>query len=90
MKVVVLYRPNSEQGRQAEEYIHEFQHRYKDINLEALNVDSREGVALASLYDVLQYPAILVLQDNGSVQSMWQGDPLPLMDEVFAYAHSQA
>ena len=73
-----------------EEYVREFEQRYHDVRLEALNVDSREGSATASLYDVMQYPAILVLQLDGYVQNLWQGEPLPLMDEVFAYAQSQA
>ena len=32
-----------------------------DKRLEVLNIDTRDGSATASLYDVMQYPAILVL-----------------------------
>lgn len=53
-----------------------------------LNVDSRDGSATASLYDVMQQPAILALRDDGSVLNIWQGDMLPLMDEVAAYAYA--
>jgi hypothetical protein len=86
MKVLVLYRPNSEHGRLTEEFIHDFQHRHQDERLEVLNIDTRDGSATASLYDVMQYPAILVLQDDGYVQKLWEGDTLPLMDEVASYA----
>lgn len=61
--------------------------RHADVKLEVINVDTREGAALASLYDVMQYPAILVLQTDGYAQKIWQGDELPLMDEVTSYAH---
>lgn len=88
MKVVVLYRPNSEHSRIIEEFVHDFQHRHQDEKLESLNVDSREGSATASLYDVMQYPAILVLQNDGYLQKIWQGDEMPLMDEVAAYARA--
>jgi hypothetical protein len=53
-----------------------------------MNIDTREGGALASLYDIMQYPAIMVLQTDGFVQNIWQGDPLPLMGDVVGYAHS--
>ena len=86
MKVLVLYRPNSEHGRLIEDFIHEYQRHHDSVRLQVMNVDTREGSATASLYDVMQYPAILILQTDGYVQKIWQGEALPLMDEVVAYA----
>lgn len=86
MKVLVLYRPQSEHGRTVEEFIHDFQRRHGNHHLEILNVDSRDGIATATLYDVVEYPAILVIQDDGMIQKSWAGDSLPLMDELAAYA----
>ena len=88
MKVLILYRPNSEHGRVVEEFIRNFQSRYQDKRLEVLNIDSREGSAMASLYDVVQYPAILVTQEDGNIQRSWEGDNLPPIDEVIAYARA--
>jgi hypothetical protein len=86
MKLLILYRPNSEHGRLIEEFIHEYQSHHQSDRLEVLSLDTREGSATAALYDVVQYPAILVLQTDGYVQKIWQGDRLPLMDEVASYA----
>jgi hypothetical protein len=88
MKVLVLYRPNSEHGRLVEEFIHDFQSRHAEERLEILNIDSREGSAMASLYDIMQYPAVLVVQNDGSIQRSWEGETLPLMDEIAAYARA--
>lgn len=88
MKVLVLYRPNSEHGRLVEEFIREFQMRHQDERLEVLNIDTRDGSATASLYDVVRYPAILILQADGYLQKMWEGEQLPLMEEVVSYAHA--
>lgn len=85
MKVVILYRPNSEHGRQVETFIHDYQERHEEGRLEILNVDSREGDATASLYDIMQYPAVLALRNDGSVLKTWEGEALPLMDEVAYY-----
>ncbi len=86
MKVLILYRPNSEHGRLIEDFIREYQSRHRSDHVEVLSLDTREGSATASLYDVMRYPAILVLQTDGYVQKIWQGDSLPMMDEVASYA----
>lgn len=86
MRVLVLYRPNSEHGRLTDDFIRDYQARRQSDRLEVLSIDTREGSALATLYDVMEYPAIMVLQDNGSIQKIWQGSILPLMDEVASYA----
>jgi hypothetical protein len=86
MRLLIIYRPNSEHGRMIEEFVHEYQQRHQPRHLEVLSIDTREGSAMATLYDVIQYPAILVLQNDGYIQQMWQGEQLPLMEEVAAYA----
>jgi hypothetical protein len=85
MKVVVVYRSNSEQRRGVEEFIREFSRRYMDQHIEVLDVDSRDGMATVSLYDITSYPAIMSLRDDGSVSMLWQGEQLPLLDEVAGY-----
>lgn len=86
MKILILYRPASEHSRRIEEFIRGYQDRHHTHTIEVLSLDTRDGAATASLYDIMQYPAILVIQNDGSVQRVWQGDSLPLMDEVASYA----
>jgi hypothetical protein len=85
MRLVILYRPESEHGRVIEDFIREYQFRNSSRQLEVVNVDTREGIATATLYDIMQYPAIMVLQNDGQVQKMWQGNELPMIDEVASY-----
>lgn len=89
MKVVILYRTHSEQATNVESFIRDFQTSHRSGRLEVLDVDSRDGMAMATLYDVMQYPAILALRDDGSVLKSWEGDALPLMDEVAYYTFDQ-
>lgn len=89
MKVLVLYRPDSEHGRNIETFIRDFKYQHEshaDL-LDVQNVDTREGVATGSLYDVVQYPAVLVLGDDGQLVKSWQGADLPLMEEVAGYVY---
>lgn len=88
MKVLVLYRPNSDHGRKVEEFIDSLQSRASKFKVESMNIDSREGSATAMLYDIMQYPAVLVTQDNGSAHKVWQGpEAPPLLSEVVSYAY---
>lgn len=89
MKVVILYRPNSEHGREVETFVRDYQHRHEASRLEVVDVDTREGSAMASLYDIMQYPAIMALRNDGSVLKSWEGDTLPLMDEIAYYTYNQ-
>ncbi len=88
MKVLVLYRPNSEHGRLVEEFVRDFQRVHQQERLEVLNIDTRDGSATASLYDVMQYPAILVLANDGVIQRCWMGEALPRMDDIVSYARN--
>lgn len=88
MKVLILYRPRSEHGRTVEDFVRDFKTSHNDGRLEVLNIDSREGSAMASLYDIMQYPAVLALRDDGSVLKSWEGDTLPVMNEVAYYTFS--
>jgi hypothetical protein len=84
MKVVVLYRPNSEHQTAVESLDRDYQRR-TGRSLELVSLNTRDGAAMASLYDVMQYPAILALTDDGRVLQMWQGMPFPLLNDIMYY-----
>ena len=90
MKVLVLYRPNSEHARKVEEFLRDLEHEH-DIDgksLEILDVDSRDGIATASMYDVMSTPAIIVTDNIGSYIKSWIGEELPLMRDIAAYTYT--
>jgi thiol-disulfide isomerase/thioredoxin len=88
MKVLVFYRPNSEHARKIEEFLHDLQHQH-DVDqgsLKVLDVDSREGISLAAIYDIVDSPAIVVTDNTGGYVQSWVGSELPLMRDVAAYS----
>jgi len=89
VKLLILYRPDSEHSSAVDAYVREFKRRY-DLGdrVELVSLNTRDGAATASLYDIMSYPGLLALADNGSVLNIWQGEPLPLMDEVAGYIRS--
>lgn len=84
MKAVVLYRSKSEHGTKVEQYAREFERRTSK-KLDLQEIDTVEGDNLAKLYDVVQYPAIIATAEDGQLLKLWQGDQLPLIDEVAGY-----
>jgi hypothetical protein len=85
MKLLVLYRPESDHGRVVDEFIDNFKSSGSSTKLEVVNIDTREGASTAALYDITRYPAIMVLRDDGMLQHLWEGLGLPLVSEVASY-----
>ncbi|HSX31349.1 MAG TPA: hypothetical protein VLE99_05520 [Candidatus Saccharimonadales bacterium] len=87
MKLLVLYRPNSEFARAVENFVRDLQthHNVSENQLEVLDYDSREGAATASLYEATDQPSMIVVNDDGSYVKHWAGSDLPLIDEVAGY-----
>jgi len=70
-------------------FVRDFQRRYEvGRKIDLVSVNTRDGAATASLYDIVAYPAVLVIADDGRLVSFWQGLPMPLMDDVAGYARS--
>lgn len=88
MKVVVLYHPNSEQEALVSDFAREYQ-RFKVKKLELVSLETQSGADYARLYDITQYPAFLAISESGTLQRLWQGNPMPLMDELDYYTRDQ-
>jgi hypothetical protein len=88
MKLLVLYRPKSEHARMVEEYLDDFGRLYPDVEIELLDAESIEGVNKCELYDILEYPALLAINDDNGLQNMWLGKMLPQKQEVVSYLFS--
>jgi hypothetical protein len=82
MVLVALYRKNSEQERPVIEFIEMLRRRYPGKPVIKLDINTRAGAAEATLYGIVQYPALIVKSIDGHIQGMWEGQPLPLIDEV--------
>ncbi len=86
MKAIILYRPDSEHDTLVHEFIREYKHRTgKEIEL--MSLDTKEGYDMAGMYDIVQYPAVLSISEDGHLHNSWQGATLPLIDELSYYDH---
>lgn len=84
MKTLLFYRPNSEHERMVIEYMREFEYR-TGKQLPTVDVDSKEGIALCQAHDVVRYPTIMALDDQGREVQRWDGEMLPQISEISYY-----
>ena len=85
MRVIVVYRSDSEHGRTVEDYLRDFTNQ-TGRTIETLDPDSSEGSEFSQTYDIVEYPSIIALSDDGQLQNFWKGLPLPTISEVSYYA----
>jgi hypothetical protein len=86
MKAIILYHPKSDHGGVVEDYARDFKRLKEGKEIELVSLETVEGSTLAKLYDITRYPAALALADDGSLIDAWQGEQLPLMVDLEAYA----
>lgn len=84
MRVVIIYKDASDHAREVMDYLRDFT-RQTGRELETLDPDSREGVDFCRVYDIVEYPSIIALDDQGLLQNLWRGRPLPTISEVSYY-----
>ena len=85
MRIVVVYKDVSDYGREVREYVDDFE-RQTGLKIEVMDPDSGRNDFFLRAYDIVEYPTILAIADDGRLLQIWRGRPLPLFDEVAYYA----
>lgn len=85
MRVVVVSKDNTDYARTVDTFLHDFQHQ-TGRELETMDPETPDGISFCSAYDIVEYPSIIALSDDGHVQNLWRGIPLPTISEVSYYA----
>ena len=90
MRIVILYHPKSDHGGKVEDYARDYHQRRPDREIELLSLETKKGWEMAKLYDVTNYPSVLAIAEDGSLQKLWQDstgqDLLPLSQDLDAYS----
>ncbi len=81
----VIYRPRSEHARSVEEFERHLQRR--NLSIELVDADTRDGAAKMQTYGIMQYPTVLATRDDGQLLKMWEGI-IPTIADVEFYARS--
>lgn len=84
MKVVVISKDKNDYSSTVDDYLRDFEHQ-TGHKLEVLDPDTTEGVQFCETYDVVEYPSIIAISDEGIIQNSWRGLPLPTISELTYY-----
>jgi len=84
MRVVVIWRDESDYGRSVAEWLHDCERRVGAAP-ESLSPDEPAGESICKSYDIVEYPTMIALDDEGRVLQMWRGRELPRIDDVAYY-----
>ncbi len=84
MRAVVVYKQESDHAREVSDYLRDYS-RNTGKSIEEIDPDSRQGADFCRVYDVVEYPTILALSDDGRLLRQWRGRPLPMISEVSYY-----
>lgn len=84
MRVVVVTKDRTDYARQVTDYLRDFK-RQTGHDLEVLDPESPAGVDFCRVYDILEFPTIVAISDEGVMQNTWRGLPLPTISEVSYY-----
>ncbi len=84
MRVVVLFKEETDYARAVLDYLRDFE-RQTGHKLETLDPESGEGIGFCETYDILEFPTIVALSNDGQLQNHWRGLPLPTISEVSYY-----
>lgn len=84
MRVVVVYRDNTDYARTVIDFMHDFTSR-TGHTLDVVDPDTPEGIDFCLAHDVVEYPTIIALSNASIMQNTWRGLPLPTISEISYY-----
>ena len=82
MRIICIYRDNQDYTRTVDEWLENFR-RQTGREIETMNPD--ENPNFCETHDILEFPTIIALGEQGDVRASWSGRDMPLIDEVLFY-----
>ena len=80
----MIWRDESDYGRTVTEWLHDCERRV-GVAPESLSPDEPDGESLCKAYDIVEYPTMMAIDDEGKLLQMWRGQNLPRIDDVSYY-----
>lgn len=84
MRVAAIYKDQNDYTREVTDYLHDFKLQ-TGHDLEQIDPDTAEGVQFCETYDIVQYPSLIAISDDGVMQNAWSGLPFPTISELSYY-----
>lgn len=84
MRVVIVFKDYTDYAREVTDWLRDIRMQ-TGHELETLDPETKEGESFCRAYDIVEYPTIIAVTNDGHVQHSWRGTPMPLISEVTYY-----
>lgn len=84
MNVTIVYKDKSDHGRTVRDFLADFT-RQTGKSISELDPETLEGIDFCRAYDIVEYPTVVAMRDDGVLLTLWRGMPLPTINEVSYY-----
>ena len=84
MRVVVVYKEETDYARSITEYLRDFEHQTGHV-LDTIDPETPEGIDFCRAYGIIEYPTMIAISEDAVMQNSWRGLPLPTISEVSYY-----
>lgn len=82
MRLILLWNEETDYASEVREWLRDFNHIAGEGKIESLDPQAGDGERLAQVYDIVQYPAIMSLDNDGRLLQLWKGTPMPQIEQV--------
>ena len=84
MRTIIVYKEESDHARAVIDFLREYEFQ-THARPEVIDPETPDGAQFCRTYDIVEYPSVLVTSDDGVLQHLWRGVPLPLISELESY-----
>ena len=83
MRLVLVWNEQTDYASEVREWLGDFEHDTgMKSKIEQLDPETIAGERFVHAYDILEYPAVVVTDNDGKLLRLWKGTPMPQIDEV--------
>jgi hypothetical protein len=84
MRIVVVFKEKTDYASTVTDFLRDFEYQ-TGHKLETLDPETPDGVQFCETYDIVEYPSIVAMSDDGILQNFWRSLPLPTISELSFY-----
>lgn len=82
--MIVIFKDETDYSHDVHDFLRDFERQTGHI-LETLDPDTADGMHFCHTYDIVEYPTVIAINEEGILQDLWRGLPLPTISEVSNY-----
>ena len=87
MKVIIDWNEQTDYASEVRSWMKDFEHDTGGTKkIESMDPYTLDGEQFAQMYDIVQFPTIIALDNDGKVLEQWSGTPLPQIEQVAIWA----